>query len=136
MASEPARKRLLWAILSLILPVTFAHTTACRSSALTFSAAIYFAIKRSAPCTAVLRHSPSSWAAVAQRSALMPKTLRSSGKHPIHSVSCPPTMAAPLTNSTNITDFVSLVSFMRTTNPANKIRLLREVASMLSHFPS
>ena len=37
MASEPARARLLWAILPLVLPVTFGHTTACRSPALTFS---------------------------------------------------------------------------------------------------
>ena len=58
---EPA---LLWAILSLILPVTFGHTTACRSSALVFSAVIHFAMKCSAPCSAVLRYSPSSWAAV------------------------------------------------------------------------
>ena len=29
--SEPARARLLWAILSLVLPVTCGHTTACRS---------------------------------------------------------------------------------------------------------
>ena len=44
-ASEPARARLLWAILSLVLPVTFGHTTACRSPALFFSAAIHFAMK-------------------------------------------------------------------------------------------
>ena len=55
---------MLWAILSLVLPVTFGHTTACRSPALVFSAAIHFAMKCSAPCSAVLRHSPSSWAAV------------------------------------------------------------------------
>ena len=34
MAREPGRTRLLWAILSLVLPVTFGHTTACRSPAL------------------------------------------------------------------------------------------------------
>ena len=33
MASEAARARLLWPILSLVLPVTFGHTTACRSPA-------------------------------------------------------------------------------------------------------
>ena len=37
MASEPARARLLWAILFLVLPVTFGHTAACRSPALAFS---------------------------------------------------------------------------------------------------
>ena len=80
------RVRLLWAILSLVLPVTFGHTTACRSPALAFPTAIHFAMKHSA----VLRHSPSSWAAVAHWSALMPKALRSSKKHPVHSFSCPP----------------------------------------------
>ena len=45
MVSEPARARLLWAILSLVLPVTFGHTTGCRSPALASSAAIHFAMK-------------------------------------------------------------------------------------------
>ena len=53
--SEPARARWLWAILSLVLPVTFGHTTACRSPALAFSAVFHFAMKRSAPCSAALR---------------------------------------------------------------------------------
>ena len=132
-ASESARARLLRAILSLVLPVTFGHTTACQSPALAFSAAIHFAMKRSAPCSAVLRHSPSSWVAVVQWSAVMPKALRSSRKHPIHSFSWPPTQPAlPSTNSPNITHFGSLVSSMRATNPTKKIRLLRKVASMLS----
>ena len=82
-ASEPARARLHWAALSLVIPVTFGHTTACRSPALAFSAANHFAMKCSAPCSAVLCHSPSSWAAVVHWSALMPKALRSSRKHPI-----------------------------------------------------
>ena len=73
MVSEPAQSRLLRAILSLVLPVTFGHTTACRSLGLAFSAAIHFAMKRSAPCSVVLRHFPSSWAAVVHWSALMPK---------------------------------------------------------------
>ena len=64
MASELVEARLLWAILSLVLPVTFGHATACRSPAPAFSAVMYFAMKRSAPSSAVLRHSPSSWAAV------------------------------------------------------------------------
>ena len=59
-ASEPAQVSLLTAILSLVLPVTFGHTTACRSPALASSGAIDFAIKCSAPCSAVLRHSPLS----------------------------------------------------------------------------
>ena len=75
MASEPARTRLLRAIVSLVLAVTFGHTTACRGPALTFSAAINFAMKRSAPCSAVMRHSPSSWSAVVNWSALKPEAL-------------------------------------------------------------
>ena len=74
-ASGPAQARLLWATLFLVLPVTFGHTTAYRSPALVFSATIHFAMKCSAPCSAVLRHSPSSWAAVVHWSALMPKAL-------------------------------------------------------------
>ena len=83
MTSEPARARLLWAILSLVHPVTFGHITACRSPALAFSAVIHFAMKRSAPYSTVLRHSPSYWAAVVHWPALMPKALMSSRKHPI-----------------------------------------------------
>ena len=90
MASEPARARLLWAILSLVLPVTFGHTTACRSPALAFCAVIHFAMKRSAPCSAILHHFPPSRVAVVYWSVLMPKPLRSSSKHLIHSFSCPP----------------------------------------------
>ena len=84
------------------------------------------------PLFAVLRHSPSSWAAVVHWSALMPKALRSSKKPPIHSFAWPPTQPAPPTIYPNITHFGSLVTSMRATNPANKIRLLRTVASMLS----
>ena len=108
------------------------HTTACRSPALAFSSAIHFLMKCSAPCSAVLGHFPSSWAAAVHWSALMPKALRSSRKHPIQSFSWPPTQPAPPTISPNISHFGSLVSFMRATNPANKIRLLRKVASMPS----
>ena len=119
-----------------VLPVTFGHATACRSPALASSAAIHFAMKCSAPCSAVLRRPPSSWAAVAHWSALMSKYLRLPRKHPIDYFSCPPPQPAPPTNSPNITHFGrlfgSLVSFIRTTTPANKIRLLRKVASMLS----
>ena len=79
-----------------------------------FSATIHFATKCSAPCSAVLRHSPSSWAAVVHWSALIPKVLRSSRKHPtIHSFSCPSTQPAPPTIFRNITHFGSLVSSMR-----------------------
>ena len=113
MENEPARTRLLWTILSLVLPVTFGYTIACRSPALAFSAAIHFAMKRFAPCSAVLRHPPRPWAAVVHWSVLIPKALRSSRKHPIHSFSWPPTRPALLTNSPNIMHFGSLVSSIR-----------------------
>ena len=95
MARKSVRARLLWAILSFVLPVTFRHSTACRSPALTFSAAIYFTLKLSAPCSAVLRHSLSSWVAVVHWSVPMAKAPRSSRKHPIHYFSWPPTQPAP-----------------------------------------
>ena len=68
--------------------------------AIPFSATIYFAMKCSAPCSAVLRHSPSPWAAVVHWSALMRKALRSSRKHPIHSsFSWPPTQPTSKVNN-------------------------------------
>ena len=78
----------------------------------------------------ILRHSPSSWAAVIHWSALMPKALRWSRKYLIHSFSWLPTQPAPPTSSPNITYFA--VPSKRATNPANKIRLLCKVASVLS----
>ena len=123
-ASKPVRARLLWATLSLVLPVTFGQIAACRSAALALSAAIHFVMKTSAPCFAVLCHSPSSWAAIVHLSGWMPKTLRSSRRHPIHYFSCSPAEPTPPTSSPNITHFGSLVSSMRATNPANRIRLL------------
>ena len=116
---------MLWDILRLALPVTFRHNTARRSLALEFSAAIHFAMKRSAPCSAVLRHSPLSWATVVHWSALIPKALRSSRKHPVHSFFRPPKQPAPPINFPYITQFGGLVSSMRATNPANKLSLPR-----------
>ena len=72
MASEPKGARLLWNILSFILPIMFGHMTACCSPALAISATIHYAMKRSTPCSAVLHRSPSSSAAVVHLSALMP----------------------------------------------------------------
>ena len=83
MLSEPARTRLVWANLLFVLPVTFGHTSACLSQAFNSFAAIRFTLKRPAPCSAVLRHSTLSWGAVVHCSALMPKALRSSKKHPV-----------------------------------------------------
>ena len=105
---------LRWAILSLVVPVTFGHTTtACRSSVLALSAAaIHFAIKCSAPCSTVLRFFPSSWAAVVHGTGLMPKALRSFRKHPIYCFLCPPTQPAPPTNYPNITHFGGLVFYL------------------------
>ena len=52
------------------------YTATCRSPSLAFSAAIQLTMKCSAPCSSVLRHSPSSWATVVHWSALIPKYLR------------------------------------------------------------
>ena len=131
MSSEPARARLLWDIPSLVLPATFGHTTAYRSSALPFSAVIHFAMEHPARCSDVLRHSSSCWAAVVHWSTFMSKALRSSRKHPIDFFSGSLTQPVPSTKSPNIMHFGNLVSSMRATNPTNKIRHLRKVASML-----
>ena len=48
MTSELAPSDLLWATLSLVLPVMFGHITARRSPALAFSASIHFTMKRHA----------------------------------------------------------------------------------------
>ena len=112
---------------SLALPVTFGHTTVVLHAVvqpLAFSAATNLAMKRSIPCSTVLRHFPSSWATIVHWSVLMPQVLKSPRKHPIHSFSRPPTISA------NITHFGSLVSSMCAT--ANKIHLLRTITSMLS----
>ena len=72
------------------------HACRSHSPALFFSAAINSVMKRSAPCSAVLRYSPSSWAAIVHWSALIPRALRLSRKHPIQSsFSCPPPRAIP-----------------------------------------
>ena len=118
----------------LLGPSRHVRTYDCmRSPALAFSATIHFAMKCSGPCSAILSHSLSRWAAaVVHWSTLMPKALRSSRKHPIIFFLAPHIAPAPLANSPNITHFRSLVSSMRATNLANKIRLLLKVASMLS----
>ena len=60
------------------------YKTAYRSPALAFSAVIQLTMKGSAPCSSVLRHSPSSWVTVLYWSALLLKTLRSSRRHSVH----------------------------------------------------
>ena len=50
---------------------------------------LHFAMKCSALYSAVLRHSPSSWAAVVHWLVLIPKVLGSSRKVHAHSYSCP-----------------------------------------------
>ena len=95
-------------------------------SSLGFSAAIHFAMKcsapslfcRSAPFPLVLGCSRPLVGVDAESSEVVQET-----PHPLFS--WPPIQPAPPTISTNITHFGSLVSSMRATNPANKIRLLR-----------
>ena len=86
---------MLWATLSWVLPVTFGHDSAYRNAAL----ALFFVMKSSAPCFVFLCHSPSSWVAIVHLSGSMPKTLRSSRRHPVHSFSCPPAETEPPTSS-------------------------------------
>ena len=135
MASEPARARLLWAILSLVLPVTFGCTTACRSPALAFSAASHFAMKRSTPCYAALRHFLLVWAAVVYWSGLMPKALRPSRKHPIHYLSCSPTAqpASPIlgTSRTSTVSYSPCVPQILRTRSVSSVKCPR-----CSHIPS
>ena len=100
-------------------------TSALAGVQTTRATAINFAMKRSAPCSAVLRHPPSSWAAVVHWSTLMPKALRLFRKYPIHSFSWPPAQPAPPTNSPNTTHFGS----------QSRIRLVRKVASMQHSLP-
>ena len=142
MASEPTRARLLWAILSLVPPVTFRHTTVCRSPALAFSAAIHFAMKRSAPCATVLCHLPSSWAAVVHWSALivhwsalMPKTPRSSREYLIHSFPSPP--RSPRPPPTLRTSRTSAISYPPYAPQIPRARFIScPHSSRCSHFPS
>ena len=108
------------------------YTTACRSPAVAFSAVNQLTMKHSAPCSSVLRHSPSSWVTVLYWSSLLLKTLRSSRRHSAQYFSCPPHTASSPIPLPNTTQFDSLVSSMRATNPANSIRLLRIIASTLS----
>ena len=82
------------------------------------------------PCSAVLRNSLSSWAAVVHYwSALIPKALRSYRRHPVHSFSCPPTKPAPPPSHTSA---VSCPPCAPQIDPANRIRLLCMLASMPS----
>ena len=130
--SESVRGRLLWAILSLALPVTFGHTTACRSSSPGFLCDYQFRhemfrplFRRLAPFPLVLGCSRPLVGVDAESSEVVQET-----SHRLFFLA--PTQPAPPTNSPNITHFGSLVSSMRATNPVNKIRLLRKVAYMLS----
>ena len=112
MASEPARARLLSAILSLVIPVTFGHMTP----------AINFSMKHTprvpAPFALVLGCS---------------RPLVGVHKTPHPLLFLPPAMQAAFpTSSSNITRFGCLVSSMRVENPANGSCLLRIIASMLS----
>ena len=81
-------------------------------SALTFSAAIHFAMKQSTPCSAVLCRSPSSWSAIFYWSALVPKARKSPKKHPLYFPPCPLRSPSPPISSPNITHSGSIVYFM------------------------
>ena len=125
MASEPARARLLWAILSLVLPVTFG--TVCRSPALALAAAIHFAMKCSASC------SPTCAVLLVLDCSRLLDGVDAKGSEVVQEIPHPlfflaPHTARALHQFSKYHALRSLVSSMRVTNPANKIRLLREVA--------
>ena len=107
------------------------------SSGILLHEAIHFVMKRSAPCSAILRHSPSSRAAVVHTLLVDVDTVGyevvQETLHPLFFLAPHAARAHRTNNSPNITHFCTLVSSMRATNnPANKIRLLRKVISMLS----
>ena len=110
---------ILFLIRFIILPFDAVHILRfacqfCMPKSSPCSVAITFTNNRSAPCSAVLRHSPSSWAPVVHWSTLIPKALRSSRKHPIHfSFLCPPAQpaqSAPSGQRTSRTPAVSCPS--------------------------
>ena len=110
------------------------------SPALAFSIAINFAMKRPAPCSTVVRHSPPSWAAVVHWSALISKALRSFRKHPIHSsffslsshAARAPHQFSKLHARRDSSIFSPRILHMRTKNLANRIGLLCIIALMPS----
>ena len=81
--------------------------------------------RRLAPSPLVLGCSRPLVGVDAEGSEIVQKT-----PHPLFSLY--PTQSAPPTSSSNVTHFGSLVFSMRATNSVNKIRLLRQVASMFS----
>lgn len=87
-----------------------------------------FLLKRFVPFALVLSAAIIYWLL-----CWMPRALRSSRSHPIHSsLPRPPAETAPPTSSPNITNVGNLMSSMRVTNPAERIRLLLNAASILS----
>lgn len=109
----------LQATLSLVCPVMFRHNTPCCSAALVLSATIQFIM-------------PVSWATIIHRSVCIPNALRSSRRHPINTFSSHRAKIAPPKSSPNITHFGRVMSSMRTANPSNRSRLLRNDTSILS----
>ena len=117
-------------------PWSLPSPTACRIPALVFCAVNRFAMKRSAPCSAVLRYSLSSWAAVIHWSALMLKAIGSSRKHPIHSFSWSPKQPAPPTDAR--TSNTPAVSYRPCAPQTPQIRSASSCVKWprCSHFPS
>ena len=123
------RACLVWAILFLgTSSHVRAYHYACRSLDLGLCTVIHFChemlrplFRRYAPFPLVLGCSRPLVGVDAESSEVVQEI-----PHP--HFSSPPTQSAPPPNIPNITPFGSLVSSMRTTNPANTIRLLRKVA--------
>ena len=112
-------------------------TTACRSPALAFSAVIHSAMKRSAPCSAVLCHSPSSWAAV--RPLIDVDAESSEVVHPgnIPSTLFPGPPHSPRPSPFLRTSRTSAVSYLTCAPQTSRTRSASCVKSpRCSHFPS
>ena len=132
------RANQLWATLSLVLPVTFGILLACRIAVFGSLCRDPFRHKEFRPLFhcfvpffSILSCDPPLVGLDTESSEVVQKTPR------IHSFFCPPPPPPPRArkphpprSSPNITHFDSLVSTMRAINPANRIRLLRDVASM------
>ena len=125
-ASESARARLFWAIPSLILRVTFGHTTACRSSDPFRHEMFRPLFRRSAPSPPVLGCSRAMAGVDAESSEVVQEI-----PHLIFSLASY-TARAPHQFSEHHVLRQSHILHARHKSRKHRIRLPREVASMLS----
>ena len=123
---------LLVAILSLVFPVTFRHTTLCRSSPPSFLCSHRFCHQTFCPLFRRLAPFPLVPGCSRPLVGVDTESFEVFQEAPYPLFLFPPTPPTPPTSSPNITHFSNLVSSLRATNPANSIHLLCIIASMLS----